>query len=393
VTIDEVPIGEYWRHRPLKAPPDYEDGYWGTVVDPDGVVRVRSEERHKHLEDVKAELDFINALPGGRLLDVGCGLGFFLSGVDRKWERHGVEVSALAAETARNHGTIHVGQLAEMAFPDGYFDAVVCHHVIEHVPDPAPFLREIHRILRPNGALVLGTPDFDSGCARRFGDRYRLLHDPTHVSLFTSDSMRRFLRDSGFRVDKVDFPFFDSRYFTEENLLRLFDTTRISPPFYGNFMTFYCRRLPDITLPLAETAAALSVASHAAGSDLAEASELLRRVRADEATTMIVAASGEGEPAAELLSRSLGHTLCTPASVRERLAPGNLVIVVGSPGAPVVSAVKACGAKAIVLRVLASDPVEAADVIIDAGGTNAGSRRAILFALAGAIADSVTIAE
>lgn len=393
MTIDEVPMGAYWRHRPLKAPPDYEDRYWGTVVDPDGTVRVRSEERQKHLEDVSAELAFINTLPGGRLLDVGCGLGFFLSGVDPKWERHGVEVSAFAAETAREHGTIHVGQLSEFAFPDGHFDAVVCHHVIEHVPDPAPFLREIHRILRPDGALVLGTPDFDSGCARRFGERYRLLHDPTHISLFTSDSMRRFLRDGGFSIDNVDFPYFESRYFTEENLLRLFDTSRISPPFYGNFMTFYCRRLPDITLPLSETSAALSVASHTVGPRLGEAAELLRQVRAAGSKTLIVPVSPDAELAAQLMARSLRDTLSTPTSARDGLAPGDLVVVIGSPGAPVVSAAKAAGAKAIALHVSDTDGVEAADVLIQAGGLTAGARRAVLFAIAGAIADSVIKAD
>jgi D-sedoheptulose 7-phosphate isomerase len=90
----------------------------------------------------------------------------------------------------------------------------------------------------------LGTPDFDSGCARRFGKNYRLLHDPSHISLFSNDSIQRFLRDHGFIIDRVEYPFFETRYFTQENLMRLFDTTQISPPFYGNFITFYCHK-PD----------------------------------------------------------------------------------------------------------------------------------------------------
>ncbi len=50
--------------------------------------------------------------------------------------------------------------------------------------------------------------------------------------------MHRLLRDFGFVIDKVDYPFFETRYFTPENLMRLFDINKISPPFYGNFMTF-----------------------------------------------------------------------------------------------------------------------------------------------------------
>jgi hypothetical protein len=54
--------------------------------------------------------------------------------------------------------------------------------------------------------------------------------------------MHRFLRHNGFLIERVDYPFFETRHFTEENLLRMLDTGTVSPPFYGNFMTFYCRK-------------------------------------------------------------------------------------------------------------------------------------------------------
>jgi SAM-dependent methyltransferase len=237
-----IPIDQYFRRRPLSKAPDYEEAYWGTVVDPDGNVRDRLRERQKHLEDVKAELAFINRQKPGRLLDVGCGLGFMLSGTDDAWEKHGTELSAFAAKHAGQYGKIFHGELHDALYPAEHFDLVVTHHVIEHVEDPVRFIGEIHRVLRCGGLLVLGTPDFDSGCARRFGENYRLLHDPTHVSLFSNESMHRFLRDHGFVIDEVDYPFFETRYFTEDGLLRMFDTSTISPPFYGNFMTFYCHR-------------------------------------------------------------------------------------------------------------------------------------------------------
>jgi hypothetical protein len=50
------------------------------------------------------------------------------------------------------------------------------------------------------------------------------------------------LRDHGFIIDRVDYPYFETPYFTPDNLNRLFDRTHVSPPFYGNFMTFYCRK-------------------------------------------------------------------------------------------------------------------------------------------------------
>ena len=234
----------YFTRRKLKKVPDYEEAYWGTVIDPDGNLRVRSQEREKYLQNVRTELEFVNSLPPGRILDIGCGMGFFLSAVDGRWEKHGVEISNYASQFAREWGTVHTGTLESAHYPDGFFDAIVMYHLIEHLPDPVAAIREIRRILKGGGALILGTPDFDSACARRFGANYRLLHDPTHVSLFTNRSMHALLADYGFDVDHVDYPFFDTAYFTRENLMRLFDTAKVSPPFYGNFMTFYCRK-PD----------------------------------------------------------------------------------------------------------------------------------------------------
>ena len=67
-----------------------------------------------------------------------------------------------------------------------------------------------------------------------------MLHDPTHISLFSNDSMHRCLRDVGFRIDRVDYPYFETHWFNRSDLLRMLDAEGVSPPFYGNFMTFYC---------------------------------------------------------------------------------------------------------------------------------------------------------
>ena len=220
----------------------YEADYWGEIVDPDGCRRNRLEERERYLEDIGAELAFIAALPPGRVLDIGCGLGWLLSALGDDWRKFGVETSAFAASHAGAHGEIVNTELLDCAFADSSFDLVVMHHVIEHMADPVANIEKARALLKSAGHLILATPDFDSGCARRFGANYRLLHDPTHIRLFSSDSMHRFLRDHGFAIAAVDYPYFETRHFTPDNLERLFDTDRVSPPFHGNFMTFYCRK-------------------------------------------------------------------------------------------------------------------------------------------------------
>jgi SAM-dependent methyltransferase len=235
----------YVRRRPPQGDANerpFEESYWGTVTDPDGLTRDLLSERERRIEDVKEELAYIHSLPAGRILDVGCGLGYLLSAVDGGWEKHGLELSEFAAKRAAEHGKIHVGDLRSAAYPDEHFDVIVLYHVIEHMYQPVEELEEIFRVLKPNGSLIIGTPNFDSACARRFGEKYRLLHDATHITLFSRESLDRFLWDHGFFVDRVEFPYFETRYFTTENFERLKDTNAVSPPFYGNIMTFYCRK-------------------------------------------------------------------------------------------------------------------------------------------------------
>lgn len=233
--------GDYYVSLP--APPadkDFEEGYWCEVVDPDGKKRNRPEEREQFLADLDYVLEYLKTVKPGRILDVGCGLGWLLSALPETWEKHGLEVSRVAAEFAGKFGKIFHGPLNSSPYEDNLFDVIFMHQVIEHVAKPEDDIKVLRRILKPGGILILGTPDFDSGCARLFRENYRLLHDQTHIRLFSNDSMHRFLRDLGFRIIRTEYPFFESRFFTQENLMRLFDTSQISPPFYGNFMTFFC---------------------------------------------------------------------------------------------------------------------------------------------------------
>jgi 2-polyprenyl-3-methyl-5-hydroxy-6-metoxy-1,4-benzoquinol methylase len=218
------------------------DAYWQSSVDPDGRARRPAEERERRLENCKTELAYLARLEPGRILDVGCGVGYLLSALDPRWDKHGAEVSAFAARQASEHGKIHLGPLEAAGYPASYFDVVVLYHVIEHMTDPVSALREAYRILKPGGHMIVGTPDFDGACARRFGQNFRMLHDKTHTSLFSCESLRRLLLDTGLCVEHVDFPFFDTQHFTPDNLNKLFDTERISPPFYGNVMTYYCKK-------------------------------------------------------------------------------------------------------------------------------------------------------
>jgi len=246
---DWVVIDALMRRRLLTEPGRYcirrqrqgrwDESYWKGVVDPDGKVRDKTQEQGKRLAECREELAYINSLPPGKVLDVGCGLGFLLAGIDPRWEKHGVEISEYAAEQAQNYGTVLCGVLAGAKHPNDYFDVVLWHHVIEHLENPVEELLEIKRILKPGGKLILGTPNFGCELAKRAGDNFRLLHDKTHVSLFTAESVQAMLRDAFFEIEKVSYPYFGTEYHTMENLEKTFWPEKDCPPFYGNIVTVY----------------------------------------------------------------------------------------------------------------------------------------------------------
>lgn len=218
---------------------DYRE-YWGNVIDPDGTVRDRfaEHERQQFIEDRQDEIDFVNALHPSVVLDFGCGPGWMLTQIDAR-RRIGIEVAHDALQHLSRTDIDVRGGMWDVA--DDECDVAIAYHVIEHMPDPIDTITHLRRALKPGGWLVIGTPDFGCPCAVRFGSNYRMLHDRTHCSLFTLESMHRFLRDFGFTIDDVRFPF-PSRYATQATFSRWADTSQVSPPWPGNWMTFYAQR-------------------------------------------------------------------------------------------------------------------------------------------------------
>ena len=92
----------------------------------------------------------------GRVLDVGCGIGDLLNA---RPNTVGVDINAAAVAWCRARGWDARPMDADhLPFQDAEFDGAVLDNVLEHVPDPVPLLREVHRVLRANGTLIIGVP-------------------------------------------------------------------------------------------------------------------------------------------------------------------------------------------------------------------------------------------
>jgi SAM-dependent methyltransferase len=131
--------------------------------------------------------------PAGRVLDVGCGPGFFLdAAVAMGYDARGLDPSAHAVALARvRHGDrVMLGVLESAALPPASFDLIAASDAFEHVYAPLRFLAAAHRLLKPDGLLVITTPDASSLLARLSGRRWVSFKIPEHVYYWSSTTIR-----------------------------------------------------------------------------------------------------------------------------------------------------------------------------------------------------------
>lgn len=140
-----------------------------------------------------------------RILDYGCGAGVWLLSMRRSGFQHltGLELDYDHLKNLEAAGIEIVHGLD--AVPDASLDCVRIHHVLEHVPDPLATLRGIHRVLKPEGALLIGVPNFDAESAKLLGENWSALVLPFHLNHFTTASLRRLLDRAGFTLREVQY--------------------------------------------------------------------------------------------------------------------------------------------------------------------------------------------
>lgn len=137
---------------------------------------------------------------GGRLLDIGCGNGYYLAVMkELGWEVAGIEIDPKAAEVAKSRFDIlvHQGNLENAPFDDRSFDVITMSHVIEHIPDPIRFIINAAKLLKPSGQMVIITPNVQSLGHKVFSQKWYPLDPPRHLLIFTPETLKQCLVKSG----------------------------------------------------------------------------------------------------------------------------------------------------------------------------------------------------
>lgn len=136
---------------------------------------------------------------GGQLWEIGTAYGHFLQQASAHYTVAGCDISAHAVAHARETlgQTVHCGDYLAMDTP-GNQDAICLWDTVEHLATPHCYLEKASNQLRPGGVLALSTGDIGAWIARVRGEKWRLIHPPTHLHYFTAQSVRTLLERLGF---------------------------------------------------------------------------------------------------------------------------------------------------------------------------------------------------
>ncbi len=168
---------------------------------------------------VRKKVEMILSLNGnrGRILDVGCGTGDFLSACYRDgWKVFGVEPNERARRSTQNktekEGAV-VSSLEElMTVIDSPMDVITLWHVLEHVPDLSDYITTIDSLLADSGTLVVAVPNFESYDAKHYQEHWAAYDVPRHLWHFNQNAMHELFKRHGFRIEDIRPMHFDSFY-------------------------------------------------------------------------------------------------------------------------------------------------------------------------------------
>ncbi len=187
------------RPTPLQVAGFYAQNYWFA-----GGLLEEGYRRLVLLDHVRfAERAVRDSKAPGSVLDVGCSGGLFL----RMMKEHGFAVLGLdfSAEAARvawekNGIRVLTGDLVTAPIEPGSCSLITMYHVVEHLLDPAAYLRAASRLLHPDGRMIVQVPDRDCWEAALLGKNWTGLDVPRHIHVFRGSDLRRLLRSCGFEV-------------------------------------------------------------------------------------------------------------------------------------------------------------------------------------------------
>lgn len=152
--------------------------------------------------------------PDDTVIDVGCGEGGFIGFcaeqgarvifIDREAARLARTEARIKVSPARAYQAVH-SDCDPIPLADALGDLVICTEVLEHVPDPVRFLREVIRVARPGAQLLLSVPDSRSEQFVSATAPPGVFEEPNHIRIFTAETFGQLVRSEGLEIESHQF--------------------------------------------------------------------------------------------------------------------------------------------------------------------------------------------
>ncbi|RTY95877.1 class I SAM-dependent methyltransferase [Flavobacterium sp. GT3R68] len=173
------------------------------------------EKAYHFVKDIalKNKLDLINDLhtEKGSLLDIGAGTGDFLTvAKNNGWSITGIEPSDKAKNIAIKKGVSFSEKSQNLE--NNSFDVITMWHVLEHVPNLDAQIKELKRLLKPNGTIIIAVPNFNSYDAKHYGKFWAALDVPRHLWHFSKTAIKLLFEKERMKLVKVLPMKFDAFY-------------------------------------------------------------------------------------------------------------------------------------------------------------------------------------
>jgi 2-polyprenyl-3-methyl-5-hydroxy-6-metoxy-1,4-benzoquinol methylase len=162
---------------------------------------------------LKNKLNLINNCSSikGNLLDIGAGTGdFLLTAKQNGWNTIGVEPSEKAKGIAIGKGIQFSDSTEELE--SNSFDVITMWHVLEHVPNLEIQIKELKRLVKPNGTIIIAVPNFKSYDAKYYGKFWAAFDVPIHFWHFSKTAIKLLFEKEDIKLEKVLPMKFDSFY-------------------------------------------------------------------------------------------------------------------------------------------------------------------------------------
>ena len=162
---------------------------------------------------LKNKLNLINNCSSskGNLLDIGAGTGDFLfTAKQNGWETIGVEPSEKAKGIAIGKGIKFSDSTQDLESHS--FDVITMWHVLEHVPNLEIQIKELKRLVKPNGTIIIAVPNFKSYDAKYYGKFWAAFDVPIHFWHFSKTAIQLLFEKENIKLEKVLPMKFDSFY-------------------------------------------------------------------------------------------------------------------------------------------------------------------------------------